>query len=259
LLQPLIPAPEALAQASFSVVVIEDFDTAATAKATLASVLAQSRRPNEVFLISSAVTPLAADAAPDGVEIVQPEAEQSATATVNSLRMTGSHLVILRAGVTLAAETLAWFEAAIARTNAVIVYSDEEIKAHDGSGCERLLPLFRPAFDYDLLVQRNYIGEAFCVARRAYIELEGLTGDPSLDRPSRFFASGARAVRARRLCSSAAAAVCRRAHALEAQSDLAQDRTLRTVERHLERIDGRARVVPWRRCHSLSKCGARRS
>src|SRR5260370_31335011 len=97
--------------------------------------------------------------------------------------MTGSHLVILSAGVTLAAETLAWFEAAIARTNALIVYSEEEIKACDESGCERLLPLFRPAFDYDLLVQRSYIGEAFCIARQAYIELEGLIGDPSLDAP----------------------------------------------------------------------------
>src|SRR5439155_18400068 len=113
----------------------------------LASVLAQTRRPDEVFLISSAVTPLAADAA---VEIVRPEAEQSATAAVNSLagRMTGSHLVILRAGVTLAAETLAWFEAAITRTNAVIVYSDEEVKTRDETGGERRLPLFRPAFDY---------------------------------------------------------------------------------------------------------------
>jgi GT2 family glycosyltransferase len=191
------------------------------------------------------VTPLAADAAPSAVEVVRPEAEQSATATVNRLagRMTGSHLVILHAGVTLAAETLAWFEAAIARTNAAIVYSDEEITAHDGSG-ERLLPLFRPAFDYDLLVQRNYIGEAFCIARQAYIELEGLTGDPSLDAYYDFLFRVQARFGPAAFVHLPQLLVCRPADALAAQSDLAQDRTLRTVERHLERIGSRARVVP---------------
>ncbi len=245
LLQPVIPPPKALAQASFSVVIIEDFDTAAAAKATLASVLAQTRKPDEVFLISSAATPLAAAAALDAVEIVRPEAERSATAAVNSLaeRMTGSHLVILHAGVTLAAEALAWFEAAITRTNAVIVYTDEEIRAYDESGWERLLPLFRPAFDYDLLLQRNYIGEAFCIGRQAYIELEGLSSDASLDAHyDLLFRVLARFGRAA-FMHLPQLLVCRPGGVLQTQSALVRDRMLRTVERHLERIGNRARVV----------------
>ncbi|HYU12662.1 MAG TPA: glycosyltransferase, partial [Stellaceae bacterium] len=221
-------------------------ETVAAAEVTLASVAAQTRKPDEVLLISSAATPRAASAAPDAVEIVRPEAEQSATATVNRLagRMIGSHLFILRAGVTLAAETLAWFEAAIPRTNAVIVYCDEEIHAHEGSGGEPRLPLFRPAFDYDLLLQRNYIGEAFCIARQAYIELKGLDGDPSLDAHYDFLFRVLARFGPAAFVHLPQLLVCRPADALQSRSDAARDRTLRTVERHLERIGSRARAVP---------------
>ena len=243
LLQLVVHPPAVMTPASFSVVVIDDGDAAA-AEATLASVLPQTRKPDEVFLVSSAAATPAAGA-PDAVEIVRPEPDQSATTTVNSLaeRMSGSHLVILHAGVTLAAEALAWFAAAIARTNAVVVHTDEEIRAYDESGWERLLPLFRPAFDYDLLLQRNYIGEAFCIGRQAYIELEGLTGDASLDAHyDLLFRVLARFGRAA-FMHLPQLLVCRPSGVLQTQLALARDRMRCTVERHLQHIGSRARVV----------------
>src|SRR5207302_6687464 len=96
-------------------------------------------------------------------------------------RVTTSHLLVLNAGVTLAPEMLTWFAAAITRTGATVIYSDEDQVSWDAEERELLLPIFRPAFDQELLLQRNYIGETFCVMRQAFVELGGFVCDPSID------------------------------------------------------------------------------
>src|SRR5229473_3189884 len=177
----VLPPPPASRAASFSIVVVADASAPGAAEETLASVLAQARVPDDVFLVLSGDALPEFDAPKESVEIVRLAPNEPATAVVNSLaaRMRGSHLIILDAGATLAPEALAWFEAAIERTTAPIIYTDGEVLVDWGDGSER--PRFLPAFDYDLLLQRNYIGDGVCIERRTYVELDGLSYDPLLD------------------------------------------------------------------------------
>jgi O-antigen biosynthesis protein len=175
---PAIPDP-----ASFSVIIVDDGRVPKAAKDTLASVLAQTHGPCEVCLLSGSETPIEPLSALEKVEILGLAPDQPANAAVNGLaaRLTGSHLLVLDAGVALAPEALAWLAAAIKNTNAPIIYTDAEAARQPRAGTGRLEPRFRPAFDYDLLLQRNYIGDTFCIERQAYTILGGLSVDPALD------------------------------------------------------------------------------
>jgi hypothetical protein len=72
------------------------------------------------------------------------------------------------------AETLAWLAAVIHQTRALIVYTDEEVITREQRDRKHLLPAFRAAFDYDLLLQQNYFGQAFCIQRQVFASLGGL-------------------------------------------------------------------------------------
>ncbi len=237
----VLPAPPASGAASFSVVVIADGGAPGDADKTLASVLAQTRAPDEVFLVLSADAPAEFGSPTELIEIVRLPPNEAATAVLNGLaaRMRGTHLIILDGGATLAAEALAWFEAAIERTSAPIIYTDGDCEL----GNERIVPRFLPAFDYDLLLQRNYVGEVICIERRAYVELDGLSCDPLLDprydlllRALDRFGRGSFIHLPLLLVHGPAGT-----SAGEPRSGRA--RNLRTVQRHLDRIGGRARAV----------------
>jgi GT2 family glycosyltransferase len=183
ILQLVASPPSADGSISLSIVVIDDpFDPEKTA-ATLASVAAQTHKPQKIFLIATADAIVAHKNSIDTLTIVRLPADRSPENAANELasRMTCSHLIILDAGVALIPEALAWFAAAIARTRASLVYTDEELLTHDAYWGKRFLPLFKPALDYDLILQRNYIGDTFCIERQAYINLAGLTSDTALD------------------------------------------------------------------------------
>src|SRR5439155_19756361 len=147
-------------------------------------------------------------------------------------------LILLDAGATLAPEALAWFGSVIERTTAPVIYTDGEV-----GESERLRARFLPAFDYDLLLQRNYLGDAICIERRAYGELDGLSGDPLLDarhdllfRALDRFGRGSFIHLPLLLVHSPPSLPLR-----DPQS--ARERTLRTVQLHLDRSGGRARAV----------------
>jgi hypothetical protein len=166
----------------FSVVVIDDPNRPGAARDTLASVLAQTREPCENVLVVPADSPLAL-VPRGGAEVVRLGQDEHPNSAVNIIaaRATGSYLLVLDAGTTLAPEALAWFAVAIERTGATVIYADQDVVARDSLGRERVVPLFNPALDRELLLQRNYVGETFCILRRSYVELGGLANDPSLD------------------------------------------------------------------------------
>jgi len=245
----VLPPPPVTSAASFSLVIVADEGAPGAAGKTLASVLGQTHAPDEVFLVLPAdMRPESGapkDSPKDLVEIVRLPPDQPAASVVNSLaaRMRGSHLIILDAGTTLAPEALAWLEAAIERTTAPIIYTDAEVLADGEGGKGRVLPRFLPALDYDLLLQRNYIGDAICIERRAYGELDGLSLDPLLDtrhdlllRALDRFGRGSFIHLPLLLVHGAPGLSARDPHT-------ARDRTLRTVQLHLDRIGSRARAV----------------
>ena len=183
LVEMVTPPPAIANPASLSLIVIDYGRVQGAGEATLVSVLAQTHRPHEICLLARSGTPVGLASAPEGVEILPLAPDQPANAAVNGVaaRLTGSHLLVLDAGLTLAPEALAWFAAAIESTSAPIIYTDAEIVHDPRTGTGARQPWFRPAFDYDLLLQRNYIGDTFCIERQAYTVLDGLSIDPSLD------------------------------------------------------------------------------
>jgi GT2 family glycosyltransferase len=242
----LVVRPPAVgAPVGFSVVVIDDPKRPGATQDTLASLLAQTWEPCEILLVLGVNSPLTF---PPGrcPEVVQLEQNEHPNSAVNSIasRAKGSYLLVLDAGTTLAAEALSWFAVAIERTGATVVYADRDIvvAGGDGLGRERTVPLFSPALDRELLLQRNYIGETFCVVRGSYLEVGGLTTDPSLDarhdlllRAVTRFGRGAVMHVPLVLvhdCSGAPA------------SQQTQASTLHTVQVHLDRSGIAARVVP---------------
>ncbi len=173
----LVVSPPAVgAPVGFSVIIMDDPMRPEAIEDTLASVLSQTYQPCEILLAVPADSPRSFTLG-DRMEVVRLQRGEHPNSAANSIaaRATGSHLLVLDAGTVLAAEALAWFAVAIERTGATVIYSDREIVAPDALGRERLVPLFNPALDRELLQQRNYVGETFCVMQRAYVELDGLT------------------------------------------------------------------------------------
>ena len=181
-LQLVVSPPSADNPVSLSIVVIDNPREPEKTAVTLTSAVAQTQEPQEIFLIATADARVAQKNSDHTLSIVRLLANQSPENAVNELasRMTCSHFIILDAGVVLMPEALAWFAAAVARTGASLVYADEELITHAHWG-KRFQPLFKPAFDYDLILQRNYIGDTFCIERQAYLNLAGLTCDTALD------------------------------------------------------------------------------
>jgi GT2 family glycosyltransferase len=237
------PSPDGLT--SISIVVIDDPEEPGKAAVTLTSVLAQTQKPEEIFLIAEADARLERTSSTDRLGIVRLLANQSPENAVNELagRMTCSHLIILDAGVGLAPEALAWFATAVARTGASVVYTDEELLVHDAHWGKRFQPLFKPAFDYDLILQRNYIGDTFCIERQAYLDLAGLTPDTALDaRHDLLLRAMARFGRGS-VIHLPLLLVSRPAAIRAERPDEASDRTLCTVQRYLDRVETLAKAT----------------
>jgi len=227
----------------FTVIVVDDPRRPRATRDTLASVLAQTCEPCEIVLLLTANSQL--NLAPEGrVEVVCLEQDKHPNSAVNSIasRARGSYLLVLDAGTVLAAEALAWFAVAIERTGATVVYADRDRVAADGLGRERILPLFSPALDRELLLQRNHVGETFCIMRRGYIELGGLTTDSSLDAGLDVLLRTLTQFRRGAIMHVPLVLVHNGSEAPDTEE--VQSRTLRTVQAHLDRIGIAARAVP---------------
>ena len=239
----LVIAPPAVdTPLAFSVVVIDDPKRPGAAQDTLASVLGQTSEPCEIVLIVPAGSPLAL-VPRGGAEVVRLGQDEHPNSAVNIIaaRATGSYLLVLDAGTTLAPEALAWFAVAIERTGATVIYADQDVVALDALGRERLVPVFNPALDRELLLQRNYVGETLCIMRNSYIELGGLASDALETRHDLLLRTLAQFGRGA-LMHIPLVLVHNRSRA--PNDEEVQARTLCTVQVHLERNGFAAHAVP---------------
>lgn len=76
---------------------------------------------------------------------------------------TGDYVCFLDHDDELEPTALAWCGHVIAETGAKLVYSDEDRFEYEGGRKKYLHPFFKPARDYDLLLQRNYVCHLVCV------------------------------------------------------------------------------------------------
>jgi GT2 family glycosyltransferase len=245
ILQLVVSPPSADSPVSLSIVVIDDPRDPENTAATLTSAAKQTQKPQEIFLITTADARVEPKDSTDTLSVVRLLGNQSPESAINELasRMTCSHLIILDAGVVLMPEALAWFATAVGCTGASLVYSDEELLIHDAHWGKRFQPLFKPAFDYDLSLQRNYIGDTFCIERQAYLTLAGLTSDTALDARhdlslramTRFGRDSVIHLPLLLLSRPAATSV--------ASPSTASDRALRTVQRYLDDTKTHARAT----------------
>jgi GT2 family glycosyltransferase len=241
LVEIVVPAWPVANPTRFSIIIIDDGRELGAAEATLASLLAQTYRPHEVCLLACCGEP-AVLTSPEPVEIVRPAEGQSVNAAVNGLvaETTGSHIVLLNSGEALAPEALAWFAVAIDRVGAPIIYTDAEMVPWPSTRMAGLQPQFRSAFDYDLLLQRNYIGDMFCIERQAYITLDGLSCEPALD--SRHDLLLRAYARFGRIAFAHVPLVVVRSRTCPAP-DQEPSSSQRTVQRHLDSIDSGAQAL----------------
>lgn len=241
-LQPQLPLvirpPHVDDPARFSIVIVSDEGRRDATEATLASVLEQTLKPVEILLVLPSAAAWRLRRHDPVVSAIRSKPSQPLFEVVNQAAHTasGSHLLILDAGDILKPEMLAWLAHAIAQTAGAVIYTDgETVKVE--SGRRRVLPRFLPAFDYDLLLQSNYIGQVFCIAREAYRALGGFTVDPALD-PRHDFLLRASVAAGRRglfhlpqlLFSSVAPSTC--------------TTSAQTVQHHLDRLAIEAQAVP---------------
>jgi len=238
-LQLTISPPRVDNPAHFSIFIMADAERPDATAATLESVLEQSLKPTQILLI------LPSDASPDvmsrdpSVRAVQLKPGQPPFEAVNQAADTasGSHIIILSAGDILKPEMLAWLAHAITQTGGSVIYTDGEIVTVEQGGRRRVRPKFLPTFDYDLLLQRNYIGEIFCADREFYRSLGGFTSDPELE-PRHDFLLRATAAAERRgfvhlpqlLYSSVESPAC--------------VAPVRTIQRHLDLLGTSAQAHP---------------
>jgi hypothetical protein len=237
----VVSPPVVSTPVGFSVIVMDDPMRPGAVQDPLAAVLAHTCQPSEILLVALADSSFGF--ALDGrLEVIRLQRGEYPNAAVNSIavRATGSRLLVLDAGTLLAGEALSWFAVAIERTGGTVIYADQDVVTPDTLGRERLFPLFNPAFDRELLLQRNYIGETFCITRESYVELGGLTSERSLD-PRHDLLLRALARYGRGVIMHIPLVLVHN-RAGTADAGEVQARTLRTVRAHLDRSGAAARL-----------------
>jgi O-antigen biosynthesis protein len=243
----LVPPPPAIDNpATFSLIITSEPEAGPEAMAaTVASVLTQTLAAKEVSIVASRDARL--DFVPSNapIDIVQFAPDQTPVAAKNSAaaRTSGSHQVFLNAGTTLAPETLAWLAVAIDRTGGSVIYTDSEIKTRDENGREHLLPVFRSAFDYEMLLQRNYIGEVFCIKRQAYSALGGFAVDPILDADHDFLLRAAADLERGAFIHLPLVLASSQAPLSSADEPQGCGRRLNSIQRHLDQLNSGAQAV----------------
>ena len=243
----VIRPPSLVDPPRFSVVVIDGGDDSGAREATLTSLAAQTRAAEEILVVSN--SPSGPYHGEGAVPFCPRGPDRSNAAVINefSLRATGTHLIVIEAGVTLSTAAFAWLAATIERSPAAVIYSDGEAVFDDAAGHQKREPLFQPAFDLELLLQRNYIGATFWATDlRIYRELGGMTEesaiDPWHDLLLRIAARLGRGAFVHLPLVLAAAPV-------RSGQSAVLNRTAGTVQRHLEAVGAPASVVPHQDAH----------
>lgn len=151
---------------------------------TISSVLNQILQPTEIFVLTSEKMRLDSASFSDvGVTVVPIIQDKTTAAMTNNIasRATGSYLLIIDSGDSLMPEALAWTAATAQHTRAPIIYSDYEILDKSGEDSKDIRPIFLPAFDYDLLLQKNYIGTTYFIDRKKFSALGAFSENVMLD------------------------------------------------------------------------------
>ncbi len=89
----------------------------------------------------------------------------------------GHYVMPLVPGTLLAPHALDSFAAAVASTNADLLYSDHD---HINSQGQRLHPFFKPDWSPEYLRGTLYIGPAFCVRHRLFLQAGGFSGNDDI-------------------------------------------------------------------------------
>jgi hypothetical protein len=128
---PVLRPPASDGSIKFSMIILADDGEEAAARETVSSLLSQSRSPADIHVLLAPGSPpfVVPPSGQSIVEVSRLKPAQLPAAAVNEVvaELTGSHLVVVEAGVILAPDALAWLEVAIERTNAVICYTDGEV------------------------------------------------------------------------------------------------------------------------------------
>lgn len=230
-----LPPPSVEKPATFSVIVVAA-GSDADAAATLASLRAQTLGPTDIALIAAHGAVSNATSQITGLGVVRIAPGTAPTSAVNRAArdLGGSHLLILEAGVQIAPEALAWLAAAIDRTHGLVLYADADRTVADDTG-EHVQPIFRPAFDEDLLLQRNYIGRAFCIERQTYLALGGIGDDTVVDSRHDLLLRALAALGRGAFIHVPQVLFSNRTADARIGSEAASERLSRTVQSHLDR------------------------
>lgn len=90
-------------------------------------------------------------------------------------RATGEYVLVLREGDLLAEDALLEITRALQENPASLLYFDEDIFERDGVRARYLAPVLKTDFDYDHLLSRNYIENAFACRKDLFLELRGFS------------------------------------------------------------------------------------
>jgi GT2 family glycosyltransferase len=110
------------------------------------------------------------------IRVIEQESNKGLAGALNAgiAAATGDYICFLDHDDELDKNALAWCAHAILQTDAKLIYSDEDRFQYEGDRKIYHHPFFKTAFDYDLLLQRNYICHLVCICSRTLRAAGGL-------------------------------------------------------------------------------------
>lgn len=90
---------------------------------------------------------------------------------------TGEYVLVLRDGDLLAEDALLEITRALQDGPHALLTFDEDLFEREGMRARYSVPVLKTAFDYDHLLSRNYIGNAFACRKDLFLDLNGLDAD----------------------------------------------------------------------------------
>lgn len=171
---PAAPLPERFLRKppTVTIVIHADPGTVEDLDATLQSVIQQSYSALQVVVVrhDKYEEPTSRLDGPDRdqpIRMATVYAAKEASATFSRVlaESEGSWLCFVRSGCVLDPAAITWFVHVALRFGARIVYADDVMHRFSMAGVHRCQPQLKPSFDYDLLLQSDYISDVFFASR----------------------------------------------------------------------------------------------
>lgn len=170
---PAAPLPELFMRkpSSVSIVVHADHTNVEGFDATLQAAMGQSHAAVQLVIVLDGDVQHTSDLEWMGrdrsIDVVAVRAGPDARDTFVRLleAATGDHLCFVESGCVLDVAAIAWFAFVAQRFGARIVYADDVSHRYAMAGAHRCQPHLKPGYDYDLLLQGDYMSAVFCASR----------------------------------------------------------------------------------------------